>query len=142
VDAAAQATEEIREALFSQDNLSEIPVSLNTQFYKLNDVDTKLSVLTLIDLKTVDVPKRRGRNLNTLTLVTALFDRDGKYVTATEKKLEFRLQDQSLPTLLASGIKSRVSFNVKPGRYVVRQVVRDAEGGQLTGLSRAIEIPF
>ena len=41
---------------------------------------------------------------------------------------------------LASGVTLKSSFDVKPGSYMVRLVVRDEEG-QLTAQNGAIEIP-
>ncbi len=141
-DASTQAKEEIEQAIFSQEDLRELPIEVHTQFFKTSESGARLSVLTHLDLHLMHFRKEEGRNLNDLTLVTALFDRDGKYVTAKEKRLELRLRDISLETLLKSGLNMKTSFDLKPGTYLVRQVVRDAEGGQLSGLSRAVEIPF
>jgi hypothetical protein len=52
-----------------------------------------------------------------------------------------RLKDETLATRLASGIAVRSSLTAKPGRYLVRVVVRDSEGQELTALSGAVEIP-
>ncbi len=137
-----QAKEEIEQALFSQDELSEIPVEVHTQFFRVSDLDAKLSVLAHVDLRFVRFRKEEGRNLNNLTVVTALFDRDGRYLDGKEKRLEFRLFDGTLDRLSKSGLTMKTSFDVKPGTYLVRLVVRDTEGDQLSGLSRTVEIPY
>jgi hypothetical protein len=85
--------------------------------------------------------KEEGRNLNKLRLVTVLFDRDGKYLTGSEKIVDFHLRDTSLQKLTGTGITAKTVFDVQPGAYVVRQVVRESEGGQISGLNRAVEIP-
>lgn len=139
---AARAKEELEQAVFSQDQRSELPVEMHTQFFKTGSQEAKLSVMTRLDVHLLPFRKKEGRNLDDLTIVTVLFDRDGKYLTGNEKKLELRLLDVSLHRLSNSGITMKTSFDVKPGSYLVRQVVRDAEGGQLSGLSRTIEIPF
>jgi hypothetical protein len=36
----------------------------------------------------------------------------------------------------------KLNFDVKPGTYLVRAVVRDSEGGQISGLNRTVEIPY
>ncbi len=142
-DAAAQAKEEVERALYSSDELSELPIEVHTQFFRLNGADTRLSILTRLDMRFVSFRKDEGgRNLNNLKLVTALFDRDGKIVDGKVKDVEFRLLDGSLEKLLHSGLTTRVSFDVKPGTYTVRQVVRDAEGAHISALNRTVEIPF
>ena len=141
-DPAAQAKEEVEQAVFSHDEVAELPVDVHTQFFKLNEVDARLSVVTRLDLRFVHFRKENGRNLNSVTFITALFDRDGKYVTGKEKTLQFRLLDGSLEKLSQSGVTAKTSFDVKPGTYLIRQVVRDSEGAQLSALNRTVEIPF
>jgi len=43
--------------------------------------------------------------------------------------------------LLAEGLKIAWQFNVKPGTYVVREVVRDDGNGGVASLSRTVQIP-
>jgi VWFA-related protein len=141
-DPASRAKEEIEEAIFSHDEVNELPVAVHLQFFKVSELDTKLSVLAHLDLRFVQFRKENGRNLNDLTFVTALFDRDGKYVTGKEKRLQFRLLDASLEKLTQSGITAKMTFDVHPGTYLVRQVVRDSEGAQISALNRTVEIPL
>ena len=142
VDPAAQAKEEIEQAIFSRDEMHELPIEMHTQFFKVTDLNVRLSVLTHLDLRFVQFRKESGRNLNNLVFIAALFDRDGKYVTAKEKRLEFRLLDASLEKLTRSGVMSKLSFDIHPGTYMVRQVVRDSEGAQLSAINRTVEIPY
>jgi hypothetical protein len=141
-DLAEQQKEDIEEALFSQDELSGLPVDVHTQFFKMNERQSRLSVIAHMDLRPVHFRKQAGRNLNKITFVTAVFDRDGKYVTAKEKTIEFHLLDNTLNKLVQSGISTKTSFDVPPGAYVVREVVRDSEEGQLSGVNRMVEVPF
>jgi len=142
MDALARAKEEIEQAIFSQDEVREHAVDVHTQFFKANNLQAKLSVLTHLDLKLMQFRKENGRNLNNLILVTVLFDRDGKYLAGKEKRVELRLRDQSFAKLLESGITSKTSFEIPPGTYVIRQVVRDSEGSQLSAVNKRIEIPL
>lgn len=142
LDASEAAKEEIEQAIFSQEESDELPIEVHTQFFKISDQTVKLSVLTRLDLRFLRFRKQEGRNLNNLTFVTALFDHDGNYVKGAQKVIELRLFDHSLETLSKSGITTRSSFDVPPGAYLVREVVRDSEGGQLSGLNRSVEIPF
>ena len=51
-----------------------------------------------------------------------------------------RLKDDTLQNHLGSGVTVRSSFDVKPGSYLVRLVVRDDEG-EIAARSSAVEIP-
>jgi len=53
-----------------------------------------------------------------------------------------RLKDGTYDRLTRTGLTVKSSFNVKPGRYLVRQVVRDSEGAQMAARNGTVEIPF
>jgi VWFA-related protein len=141
-DAATRAKEEIQQAVYSQDELRELPVDVHTQFFKLNDAEVRLAVLTHLDMGSVRFRQDQDRHFNKLTFLTVLFDRDGKCVIAKEREVEFRLRDATLARLTQSGITLKTEFDVRPGTYLVRQIVRDSEAGQLSGLNRTVEIPY
>lgn len=141
VDPAEQAKQEIQEALFSQDEVRDLPVDLHTQFFKTDSYQAKLAVLTHVDIKGVHFRKADGRNKDDLTVATAIFDENGNYVTGGEKIVEMKLLDPTYDRLSRSGLNLKSSFNVKPGTYLVRQVVRDSEGSQLAARNGAVVIP-
>jgi hypothetical protein len=141
-DPSAREKEEIEEAVFSQDEMQGIPIELHIQFFQSNGTETRLSVLIHLDLRLLHFRKQDGRNLNRLVFVTALFDRDGRYVAGKERDLDLNLKDSSLEKLGQSGIHLKTTFDLKPGVYMVRQIVRDTEGGQVSGVTRAVEIPY
>jgi VWFA-related protein len=136
------AKQEIQEALFSQDVQQQVPIQLHTQYYKVDATDTKLAVMTHVDLARLHFEKAAGRNDENLTIVTALFDRDGNIVTAIEKTVEMRLLDTTLTRLSRTGVTVKTSFDVKPGVYLVRLVVRDSNAAQLSTENGSVEIPY
>jgi VWFA-related protein len=140
-DPAEAAKQEIEDALFSREELHDLPVELHTQFFKASEDSARLSVVVRVDVKRIRFRKADGRNRNDLTIVSGLFDRNGNYVAAVTKVLEMRLKDETLEHKLQSGITLRTSFEVKPGSYLVRLVVRDAEGQVMSTSNGAVEIP-
>jgi VWFA-related protein len=140
-DPAEEAKQEIEDAVFSQDESHGLPVELRTQFYKSSDADARLSVFARVDLKHIRFRKVDGRNKNDLTVVSALFDRNGNYLKGEEKILQMSWKDETLESKLASGVTVKTSFDVKPGTYRVRLIVRDAEGQSMAAENSAIEIP-
>ncbi len=140
-DPAERAKEEIEEAVFSRGETHDIPVVMQTQFFKTGDYDATLSVSAKVDVRQLSFRKEDGRNRNDLTVVAGLFDRNGNYVTGTQKVVELRLRDETLQNRLGSGIVVRTTFNVAPGEYLIRLVVRDAEGQLMAAQSGLVEIP-
>jgi VWFA-related protein len=138
-DEAENARQEIESALFSREEILELPIELHTQFFKANDQTAQITALAQLNLKLFKFRKADGRNRNDVTLTYGLFDRDGNYTQGVQKVLEMRLKDETLERL---GSRSTVKavFDVKPGTYLVRLVVRDAEEQKLSATNGAIEI--
>jgi VWFA-related protein len=141
-DPAEAAKQEIQEALFSQEEIHDIPVNFQTQFFKKEQAEARLAVLTHLDVKGMRFRKDMGRNNDQLTIVTGIFDENGQYVTGGEKIIEMKLRDTTYDRLSRSGLTVKTSFDVKPGTYLVRQVVRDSEGAQMAARNGAVVIPY
>jgi len=139
---AENARREIEEAVFSREEMQEIPARLRTQFFKPGDKTAKLSVLAHIDVRALKFRQADGRNHDNLTVLAALFDRNGNYVKGISKLIEFHLKDDTLQNRLGLGIDVRTVFDVEPGAYLVRLVVRDSEGSLMSAVNGAVDIPF
>jgi hypothetical protein len=136
------AKRDIEDAIFSQEEQHGLPVALQTQFFKTDAADAKLAVLAHVDLAHLRFEKSAGRNQNDLTVVAALFDRDGNFITGTQRILEMKLRDETLEKLVRTGVTVRTNFDVKPGDYVVRLVVRDSNAALLSAENGVVEIPY
>jgi VWFA-related protein len=135
-----QAKQEIEDAMYSQEELHNLPVNLHTQFFKASDEDAKLVVIAHVDVKRLHFRKVEGRNDNVLTCVSALFNRNGNFVQGTQKVVTMHWKDETLEHQLNSGITLKTSFDVKPGSYLVRLVVRDSEGQLMSAENGTVEI--
>ncbi len=140
-DAQEEARLEIQDALFSREELAGIPIDLQLQFLSLSETSARLAVIAHLDVRQLRFGKRDGRNDNNLTITSGLFDANGNYITAIEKTLDMRLRDQTLASVRATGINVRTNFDVTPGSYVVRVVVRDSEGQTMAARNGVVEIP-
>jgi VWFA-related protein len=141
VNSEEQAKEEIQEAVFSRDEIQELPVDLSLQYARAGDTAVKLNVLAKINLKQLRFRKAEDRNLNTLTVVASVFDRNGNFVTGIQRIVELRLRDQTLDSL-TSGITVKTTLDITPGSFLVRLVVRDSEGQTMSARNGVVEIPF
>ncbi len=135
------AREEISQALFSREEMRDIPIDIHTQFFKSNEAEAKLGVVTRVDVRKLHFRKADGRNVNDVEIVTALFDRNGNIQQTVSKILKMKLLDATLATKVNNGLAVRCDFKVSPGMYVIRLVVRDAEGQMMAAQNAAVEIP-
>lgn len=143
-EVAEQSKEDIREAVFSRDVVKDIPVEVHTQFFKPSDTDAKLTVNARVSLKELPFRKADGRNQDDLTIVFALFDDDGNFISAVQKLITLNLKDETLRGFeerSGSGINIKAEFDTKIGGYVLRVVVRDAQGQKLAAENSGVRIP-
>ena len=140
-DAEETARQEIESALFSREDLQELPIDVHTRFFKVDSDIARMTVMLRLDLKLFKFRKADGRNNNTVTMVTGIFDRDGNYMQGIKKVMELHLKDDTLANRLTRGATIKTDFDLRPGTYLVRQVVRDAEGQQMSATNAAVVIP-
>ena len=137
-----EAKEEISQALFSREEMKDIPLELHTQFFKAGPSDARLMVVSRFDIRKLKYRKIDGRNGDEIMLVTGLFDRNGNFVQSLSKKIVLRLKDDTMQSgKLNGGVSVRSDFKVAPGTYVIRLVLREGEGQLMAAQNGAVEIP-
>jgi len=135
------AKEEIEEALFSRDEMGDLPVELHTQYFKASEKDATIAVLCRMDPKHIQFRKADGRNINVLTVVSAVFDHNGNFLSAIVKTVDIKMKDETLAKMMTGGVMTlKTNFSVPPGSYMIRLVVRDSEGQLMSALNGAVAI--
>jgi hypothetical protein len=114
---------------------------LSLQYARAGQTSVKLNVLAKVNLKQLRFRKADDRNLNTLTVVSSVFDRNGNFVAGIQRVVDLRLRDQTLENL-NSGITVKTTLDITPGSYLVRLVVRDSEGQTMSARNGVVEIPY
>jgi hypothetical protein len=137
----ASSADELQKVVFSLEERHELPVEVSTKVEKLNEQKSTLTVYIHVDITSLRYRKEAERSVNTLIFDTGLFDRDGKYVNGKEGSLELHLKDASLEKFSKSGIYAKSSFEVEPGTYRVREVVRDSESTGMSALNCDVQVP-
>jgi len=140
-DPEAQVKERLRETVLSKADMQELPVEVRTEVSKGSATTSELSVLAHLDAKSLHFRKDGTHNQNTVTFVSAIFDGGGQYLTGQQRQARVDLPDESLPNLLAKGMDIKITFQLQPGTYTMREVVTDSEDHHMTALSRSVQIP-
>jgi VWFA-related protein len=137
----APSADELQKVVFSLEERHELPAKVSTKVEKLNDQKSTLTVYIHVDIASLRYRKEADRSVNTLIFDTGLFDYDGKYVSGKEGSLELHLKDGTLEKFSKSGIYAKTSFEVGPGTYRVREVVRDSESTGMSALNCDVQVP-
>jgi len=140
-DPAEQAHQDIVAAAFSRDEILGLPLQIQTQYFKTDAAVARVSVVSRIDLKGIHFRKAEGWSMDDFTVATAIFDDNGNFVAGLQKVVKMKFQDPTYQNYLRTGLTVKSNFDLKPGRYTVRQVVRDSEGGQMAARNGSVEIP-
>lgn len=140
-DPEEEAKQEVREALFSNDEIASLAMQLNTKFLTINETTTQLTVLTRLDIHGLRFRKADGRNRDDVVVATAVFDRNGQLVDGQMKEVALKLQDVTLKRLSQTGMTFKSVFTVKPGTYNVRSVVQSSQGDQVSARNLPTVIP-
>lgn len=139
-DPEATAKEEIHQAIFSQEEMHELPIECQTQFFKTANA-VRLSVVTHLETQGLRFRKAEDRNNDNLTISTAIFDENGNLVTGQQKIVYLKLRDATLERVNKAGFSVKSSFDLQRGTFLVRVVVRDSEGAQMAAMNRGVVIP-
>ena len=128
---------ELDDALYSQAEIHDLPIQIQTQTIRGDKPTAKLNVLTLVDLGALPHRQTGGKNTNELRIVAAIFDRNGKYMGAINRKVAVHWSDDD------AGIQTATTFSflLDPGPYLVRMVVRDSESQRISAHAAVVEIP-
>ena len=130
-------TTELDDVLYSQTEIHDLPIEIQTQTIRGDKPTAKLNVLTLVDLGALPHHRADGKNTNELRIVAAVFDRNGKYLGAINRKVAVHWSDDD------AGVQTATTFSflLDPGPYLVRMVVRDSESQRLSAQAAIVEIP-
>jgi VWFA-related protein len=140
-DPEEAARGEMEEALFSIDEIKDLPVELHTQFFKASDKEATIAVVCRVDARQIQYKKADGRNNNILTILSGLFDHNGNFISAIEKTVDIKMKDETMAKLMNTGtLVFRTNFPVAPGSYTIRLVVRDSEAHSMSALTGTVAI--
>jgi VWFA-related protein len=139
---AEQEQQEIDNELHSTAEVGDLLVDFLVESLLQSNSGGVLLLQSRVAVSVVRFKKVQGKNSDVLRLVTAIFDMNGNFVTGGEKILTMNVDDATYQRLSESGLTVHLTFTLKPGRYMVRQVLRDSESGEMSARSRAVEIAY
>jgi VWFA-related protein len=141
LEAEAQAEEQVRQAMFAKTVSQQLPVGLGGKLSDMQAGTRELSLVSHLDAKPLHFQKEAQHNLNTLTFVFAIFDEKDNLVTARQRRASLSVPDAQLQDLFKDGVTIRMSFQLKPGIYRIREVVTDSQEHHLTAVSTTLKVP-
>jgi VWFA-related protein len=144
VDAAitpeAKEQEAIQEAVMSKADLQQLPVTLDVKPPTGHGEMREVAVSAHLTAALLPLRKEGGQNLNTVTFVFAVFDEEDNLMNAQQQQAKVSVPEGQLQDFLKAGVTVNATFQLKPGRYRLREVVTDSEDHHMTTRSHDLEI--
>lgn len=138
-DPVEQAKDAMREAVFSRDELNDMPVNVTADLIRNGDQTAQIVAQARFYPQTLRLRKADGRSYGQLRMICSVFDPNGQYIKAVEKVLELQIRDEIFEQARVQGVAMHADVDVKPGKYLVRIVIRDVEGRQTAARNLVVE---
>ena len=136
---APPAERRIDQEMLSADTLDEVPLTFSTGPATTPPGQPGVHVVLHLDIAHLQLVNLFGRHTDQLTVIAALFDAAGNFVTGKECEIDFNMKDDTY-NKLAPGTNAGLTLNASPGRYRLRGVVREANQGKITASSQQVEV--
>jgi len=133
--------QEVQEALLSRNQMNDLPMTFEAQYVKSENAAGRLNLVLHLDLKGMRFRTVEGKHFDDVTFATAIFDENGTYVAGSDKTVKLSLVEETFQKLLRTGLAVRSTFELKSGKYIIREVVRDSEGAQMAARNGTAVIP-
>jgi VWFA-related protein len=127
-------------AVFSKQNLRELPAGVSLSAGQLSAGTIPLSVEVTVDVNHLQFATDAGRHVQQIVFLTTLLDPGNSFVTGKESIMDLSLTDEKLAALKKDGLKAVATLNVPAGIYHVRTIVREAMKGNLAASTIPIDL--
>jgi len=134
-----QTERRIDQEMLSAEALEEVPLTFSTEPATTPPGEPGVHVVLNLDVAHLQLVNRSGMRTEQLTVIAALFDADGNFVTGKECEIDFKMKDDTF-NKLSSGTTAGLTLHALPGKYRLRGVAREANQGKYTASSQPVEV--
>lgn len=133
--------DKLNDEMLKTDSVEGIPAEVTAQPGQLPTGGTGLQISLHVDLKALSFQKAQGRHMDKLTVVSALFNSQGDFVTGEMGVVDMALKNDTLAALTKRGLNTTMVLQAPEGKYRLRLVVEEAGSGKMFAVTRPGDIP-
>jgi len=140
--AAPSLETQLAEIVSGSEIRQELPVTFAVAPRQPEDPPQGLTVVLNIDIPHLPFHKENGRRQQTLTMVAALDDDQGNFVTGGKGSIVFDLKETTYAEMVKRGkpLALEMKLGAPAGRYRLRTVLREDGASRITAASQTIEL--
>ena len=140
LNAKEEEDRQIADALHSLGNAGDLFLDLQTHSFAGEKEGAQVLVTSRVAVHSIRFREVGGKRSDVLRMITAIFDENGNVVTAGEKQLTMDLNEEQYHQLIQVGLTVNSSFDLKPGRYLVRQLIKDTASDETSARNQTLDI--
>ena len=98
-----------------------------------------VSVVANVDISKLNFEKQKDRRTQKIRFLTALMDAQDAIIAAKEASMDLALKEGTYNRFAKSGLNAKLTLQVPPGLYKLREVVEEI-GGKMSCSTNPIEV--
>jgi hypothetical protein len=131
---------QIEDELHSRGDAGDLFLDLQARSFAGGTERSQVLVMSKVAVNSIRFREVGGKHSDVLRMITAIFDENGNMVTGGEKHVTMDLSDEQYHQLIQAGLTVSSSFDLKPGRYLVRQLIKDTANDETSARNQTVEI--
>lgn len=137
----ATAVDPLDAVISGTEEKTDVPATISEKLGTAKSGGPELTVQTHVDIQRLPFEEQKDRHVQKLTFVVALFNPQGILITGKEAEMELALKQENFERFSKTGISGVMQLDAPPGDYRLRVVVQEAIHGQLSAMSKTVQIP-
>jgi VWFA-related protein len=135
----AQVERSIDKEVLATDTVNDVAVGITGAPVKTTAGESGVHIVMRLEIGKLPFTNLFGARTEQLTVIAALFDQAGTFISGKECQLDFNLKDNTFQSL-KEGVDAGMTVTAPPGTYRMRSVVRDGNGGKFTAMTQTVDI--
>jgi len=140
LNAKGEEERQLQDDLHSRGEAGNLFLDLQARSFGAGRERTQVLVTSKVAVNSIRFKEAGGKRSDVLRMITAIFDENGTVVTGGEKHLTMDLNEEQYHELIQAGLTVNSSFDLKPGRYLVRQLIKDTASDETSARNQTVEI--
>jgi hypothetical protein len=119
---------------------ADVDARVSLQVEKRSEAERAIHVKTHVDISRLPFVSKDDRQNESLVIVAAIFDSQGRIVAAKEGRMELALKPETHDRMMQAGINAELTLMAPPGVYKLRAVVQEANKGSMASSTYPIDV--
>jgi VWFA-related protein len=134
------AQERIDAEVRASEERNDFPLTVTSKPLDPNGDGPKLNVQTKVGIQKLPFKREGDRHIDLLTFIAALFNRQGKMISAEEGQVQLALKAESFRRFTKTGLSTSLSLKVPAGSYRLRVVVEEVLRGKMSATTQTVQV--